>query len=223
MALKREHILAGIVEQHMQEAEKLGLMKRLRPEQRQASKQAVLNQLVDDEIWLFGYGSLMWNPCINYCDRQPALLHGYHRNYCLQTPVGRGTPEQPGLMLALKRGGSCNGIAYQIDQAIAEHELDVIWNREMISGAYQPRLVMLRTPLGLKRSIAFAINTKHPLYVDNISPEQAAAMIATASGWLGTCAEYLYSTVENLDKLGVSDGPMHALLEQVKAYQRQRT
>ena len=219
MTLKREDILAGVVEQRMQEAERLGLMTRLRPEQRQASKQAILDQLGAAEIWLFGYGSLMWNPCIDYCDRQSALLYGYHRSYCLQTPVGRGTPEQPGLMLALKRGGSCNGIAYQIDWAVAEHELDVVWNREMISGAYQPRLVMLRTPLGLKRSIAFTINTQHKLYVDNMPLEQAAAMIATASGWLGSCADYLHNTVENLDKLGVGDGPMHTLLKLVQAQQ----
>ena len=109
MGLKREDIIAGAVEEKIKEAERLGLTTRLPPEQREASKQAMLAALGNDEIWVFGYGSLMWNPCIHYCDRQPAQIYGYHRSFCLRTPTGRGSPEQPGLMLALKPGGSCRG------------------------------------------------------------------------------------------------------------------
>ena len=220
MALKREDILAGHIEEQVKEAERLGLTKRLPPEQREASKQAILEAIGENEIWLFGYGSLMWNPCIHYLDRQPALLHGFHRNFCLRAPTGRGSPERPGLMLALKNGGSCRGIVYQIDPAIADQELSIVWDREMISGAYQPRLLKLTTPLGQKQAIAFVINRQHPRFIPHIELSEAASMIAHAEGWLGTCAEYLFSTVEHLDELGVADGPMHELKRLVEQCQQ---
>ena len=219
MGMSREAILAGTVEEKVKEAEKLGLTTRLPPEEREASKRAMLEVIGEAEIWLFGYGSLMWNPCIHYLDRQPGLLHGYHRSFCLRAPTGRGSPERPGLMLALKNGGSCRGIAYRIDPEIADHELSIVWNREMVSGAYRPRCLKLITPLGERRAIVFTANRQHPRFVSHIELAEAAAMIAQAEGWLGTCAEYLFSTVEHLDELGVGDGPMHELKRLVEEYQ----
>lgn len=218
MALTREHIEAGLVEEKIREAEHLGLITRLPPEQRQASKYAILEQFGDDELWLFGYGSLMWNPCIDFVDRQPALLHGYHRNFCLRSPTGRGTPECPGLMLALKPGGACRGIAYRIEPALADTEFDIVWNREMVSGAYQARMVRIRTPLGPRRAATFVANRQNPRYLPAIESDQAAMMIARAEGWLGSCAEYLFNTVAHLDELGVGDGPMHELCRRVHAH-----
>ncbi len=217
MSLTRETIEAGLVEEKIREAERLGLITRLPPEQRRASKRAVLEQFGTDEIWLFGYGSLMWNPCIHYLDRQPALLHGYHRNFCLKSPTGRGSPDCPGLMLALKPGGACRGIAYRVDPALADAELDIVWNREMVSGAYQARMVRIRSPLGSHRAVTFVANRQNPRYVPDIHPDQAAAMIARAEGWLGRCADYLFNTVAHLDELGVADGPMHELCRRVHA------
>lgn len=219
MALRREDILAGRVEEKVIEAERLGVTTRLPAEQRRASKVAILTELGDEPVWLFGYGSLMWNPCIHYLDRQPALLRGYHRSFCLLTPTGRGTPERPGLMLALKPGGSCRGIAYRIDPRLADDELEIVWNREMVSGAYQPRLLSIDTPNGRFRSATFVANRQHPRYAPDVPPERAAAMIAGAAGWLGSCADYLYSTVEHLDRLGINDGAMHQLERQVRARQ----
>lgn len=218
MALTREQIESGLIEEQIKEAERRGLTTRLPPEQRQASKRAVLREFGDDEIWLFGYGSLMWNPCIDFLDRQSALLHGYHRSFCLRTPTGRGTPECPGLMLALKPGGACRGIAYRIDPGKADTELDVVWNREMVSGAYVARMVRIRTPWGPRRAATFVVNRDHSRYVPHIEPDEAAAMIARAEGWLGSCAEYLYSTVDHLDELGLRDGPMHALRRRVEEH-----
>lgn len=215
--LTREHIETGLIEQKILEAERQGLIQRLPPEQREVSKQAALAALHGGEIWLFGYGSLMWNPCIEYLDRQPALLHGYHRSFCLSTVTGRGTPEQPGLMLALKPGGACRGIAFRIDPALAETEFDIVWNREMVSGAYMAKVVTLRTPLGPRRAATFVVNRENPRYRPHIDPEQEVHMIARAEGWLGRCADYLFSTVEHLDELGVGDGPMHDLCRRVRA------
>jgi cation transport protein ChaC len=211
MALKREDILNGRIEERIKEAERMGLTTRLPPEQREATRRAILDELGDDEIWLFGYGSLMWNPCIEFVDRRPGMLYGYHRSFCLRTPTGRGSPEQPGLMLALKPGGSCQGIGYRIAREVAEHEFTVVWNREMVSGAYRPKVVNIQTTIGLRRAATFVINRQHPRYVASMPLQEAAAMIAVAEGWLGTCAEYLFSTVAHLDELGVEDGPMHEL------------
>lgn len=216
MALKREDIIAGQIEARIVEAERLGLMTRLPPEQREASKRAILDAIGDDEIWLFGYGSLMWNPCIHFVDRQPALLRGYHRSFCLRSPTGRGTPERPGLMLALKPGGSCRGVAFRIEPALAEQEFDIVWNREMVSGAYRARLLAINTPHGRRRAATFVVNREHPRYAPDVPPTEAAEMIAGAAGWLGSCAEYLSSTVEHLDQLGIDDGAMHDLLRRVR-------
>jgi cation transport protein ChaC len=220
MALKREDILAGRIEEKVKEAEQLGLTTLLPPEQRDASRRAMMDAIGDGEIWLFGYGSLMWNPCIHYLDRQSALLRGFHRNFCLHAPTGRGSPEKPGLMLALKNGGSCRGIAYRIDPAVAEHELSIVWNREMVSGAYQPKLLKLLTPQAEIKAITFVVNRQHPRFVPSIEQQQAARLIAQAEGWLGSCDEYLFSTVDHLDELGVVDGPMHELKRLVEKIQQ---
>ena len=114
-------------------------------------------------------------------------------------------------MLALEHGASCHGIAYRIDSAVADHELDIIWNREMVSGAYIPKIVRIHTPLGIRRAIAFVINREHLRYSANIPLEEAAQIIAIAEGWLGKCCDYLFNTVEHLDELGVHDPAMHHL------------
>lgn len=219
MNLKREDIVSGRIEELMKEAERQGITTRVPPEQRQVSKKAVLQSFGADEVWIFGYGSLMWNPCIHYAERQAGLIHGYHRSFCLQSPTGRGTPECPGLMLALKPGGSCRGIAYRIDHDLADAELDVVWNREMVSGAYRPRILPVRTAVGRRRAVVFVINRHHPRYLPVLSLEESAATIAKASGWLGSCADYLFNTVAHLDELGIGDSHMHELMRRVVAHQ----
>jgi len=218
VSLTREDLIEGRIEQMVLEAQRLGLMTWLPPEERERSRRAILTQFGDAEIWVFGYGSLMWNPCIHYLDRQPARLYGYHRSFCLRTPLGRGTPERAGLVLALEAGGSCHGIAFRVDPALADYELTLVWNREMVSGAYVPRLVTIHTPLGRRRAVTFAINHEHSRYAGRLSPEETAATIAVAAGALGSCAEYLFSTVAHLDELGVGDGPMHRLQRLVEDY-----
>lgn len=219
MSLTREDLMAGRIDQMVREAQDAGLLTWLPPEERERSRQEILTQFGDAQIWVFGYGSLMWNPCLHYLDRQPARLYGYHRSFCLRTPLGRGSPERCGLVLALENGGSCRGIAFRVDPAEAEHELTLLWNREMVSGAYQPRLVPIHTPLGKRLAVTFVINHAHPRYAAGLSPEETAATIAVAVGKLGSCAEYLYSTVDHLDQLGVGDGPMHRLRRLVERYQ----
>ena len=223
MQLTRNDLLEGPVEAFLVEAERLGLTKLMSAEERRQSKRQILDAYpAGEDIWLFGYGSLMWNPCIHFCDRQPALIHGYHRQFCLWAPIGRGSPDCRGLMLALAPGGSCRGIAFRIDRNIVETELDVVWNREMVTGAYRPRIMTVATPKGRKTAIAFVINPEHPQYSGRLTLETQASAIAEAKGRLGSCAQYLFSTVEHLDALGINDGPMHDLKRRVERKWRQR-
>ena len=95
----------------------------------------------DQDVWVFGYGSLMWNPAFHHVELRPARLHGWHRSFCLWNTFGRGSPEKPGLMLALQPGGACAGVALRIAADAVPSELGVLWNREMLTGAYLPRWV----------------------------------------------------------------------------------
>src|SRR6185295_7575731 len=104
-------------------------------------------------VWVFGYGSLMWNPAIRYVERRPALVHGYHREFCLLARAGRGSPERPGLMLSLEPGGSCHGVAYRLPAGAIEDELDVLWRREMMTRSYSPVWVAARTADGISHAI----------------------------------------------------------------------
>ena len=159
MNVKREDIVDGRMEALLMDAEQRGIFTRMTPEDREISKKKTLAQIPDgSDIWLFGYGSLMWNPTIEYDKRVPARVYGYHRQFCLWTHMGRGTPERPGLMLALQSGGSCDGFAYKVNKSHADEELSIVWNREMVSGAYVPRIVTLHTADGPVPGIAFVIN-----------------------------------------------------------------
>src|SRR5579863_9131919 len=88
------------------------------------------------DVWLFGYGSLIWNPLIHFEEKRIGNVHGYHRCFCLWTHIGRGTPAKPGLMLGLERGGACRGVVYRLAAEAAPHELEIVWRREMVTGAY---------------------------------------------------------------------------------------
>jgi cation transport protein ChaC len=167
-----------------------------------------------EDLYVFGYGSLIWNPAFHYTSNMPATLHGWHRRFCLQAFVGRGSPESPGLMLALDHGGACKGVAFRIDAAAAKEELGILWRREMYGGSYNARWVKVKTPEGEKRAITFVCNRKHPRYIPEICDAETAKMIATGCGDLGSCREYLENTVQHLAALGMRD---RGLMRIVKA------
>ena len=218
MNVKREDIEQGRIEEVLIEAERQGLMRRMPPAERQASKRRVLAELgAGEDVWVFAYGSLMWNPCIHYIDRRPALIHGYHRSFCMWTPLGRGSPENPGLMLGLDNGGSCRGVAFRIAACEVEEELDIVWPREMVAGSYDPRWVTVRTDLGAVRAVTFVMDHENERYAGRLPVTTIVRHLATAGGRLGTAFDYLEATVAHLDELGIDDGPMHALLERVHA------
>jgi len=155
--------------------------------------------------WLFGYGSLIWNPTIQTAESRIGTARGWHRRFCLWTSMGRGSVDRPGLMLGLERGGSCRGVVYRIDDAIVDAELELVWRREMVTAAYAPRWITVATEGGAVDAIAFTINRAHPRYAGKLPDDQVATAIAHAAGVLGPCAEYLDRTVAHLAELGIAD------------------
>ena len=216
MALTRDSIRSGLV--HKVIAER-GISMRVLADDELAASLAATLAGVDGSagVWLFGYGSLIWNPAFHFSDRLTGRIFGWHRRFCLWTQLGRGCPEQPGLVLGLERGGSCRGVAFHIAPEAVAEELAIVWRREMLSGAYLPRWVEVHTAVGRVPAIAFAINHRHERYASFLAEDRVAEVIATASGWLGPCADYLVNTVDHLAALGIHDRPLERLRARVLA------
>lgn len=201
------------------EAEGHGPTRILTDGERAASKHAVLaDHESHNDIWVFGYGSLMWNPAIHFAERKAARIYGYHRQYCVSSPVGRGTPEKPGIMLALDRGGSCHGMAYRIAASKIHEELDILWAREMVVGTYRPAWVTIHSDAGQQAAITFVSNNRHERYVGRMPVGTVIERIATAAGRLGSCRDYLANTVSSLEAIGIRNGTMHALMQAVETH-----
>lgn len=163
------------------------------------------------DIWVFGYGSLIWNPAFHFVEKRIARLNGYHRRFCLWTHLGRGTPERPGMVLGLERGGSCVGVAFRIAAEAVDDEVEIIWRREMVSGSYWPRWTRLSTEDGLVNAVSFVINPDHPRYACKPPEHEVVASLAHAAGPLGAAREYLDNTVQHLDELGIHDRSLRRL------------
>jgi cation transport protein ChaC len=169
-------------------------------------------------VWIFAFGSLIWNPAFHFIERRTARIHGFHRQFCLWARSGRGSPENPGLMLSLETGGSCSGVVYRLERDAAATELDVIWRREMFTMSYRPVWVTAYTPKGPEPAIAFSANRKHERYVPGLEDAVIARYLATGAGPMGRCCDYLFDTVSHLRQLGIRDRRMEALEAQVRAY-----
>ncbi len=169
------------------------------------------------DVWVFGYGSLMWNPAFAFAEQRIGLLSAWHRRFCLWLEIGRGSPTNRGLMLALDRGGSCRGVAFRIPARHARPELLLIWRREMFGTAYLARWVKIRTAETTVRAITFVVNRDHTRYAGKLTDQGAAAHIATASGSLGTCAAYFSNTLSHLKSLGIDDAGMRRIAASMKS------
>ncbi len=160
------------------------------------------------EVWIFAYGSLIWNPEFAFAEERLGTLHGWHRSFCLGwVRIYRGTPERPGLMLALDRGGACRGVVFRLPPDAVEDNLTILMRREMPIRRPTPpaRWVTVRTDPGLVRAIAFPISRKSQAYLPGLSEETVVEALATAAGERGSMADYLYSTVRHLEDRGIHD------------------
>ncbi len=170
------------------------------------------------DVWLFGYGSLVWNPVLSYAERRKVTVHGYHRSFCLLSRINRGTFDCPGLVLGLERGGRCTGVAYRLPEREAEIDLRLLWRREMLLGSYQPRWVQASSEAGRFRALAFVVDRTRSGYAGRLSEEEVVDRLAGACGKLGTGLDYLRQTVAGLAHAGIRD----PYLVRLEALARQR-
>jgi cation transport protein ChaC len=191
---------------------------RLSDAQLEATRQALLGPLDDgQDLWVFGYGSLMWDPGIHFTELRLAELPRHQRRFSHRTHLGRGSLECPGLMLSLEPGeGCCTGLAFRIDATVAEHESALLWRREMLRGIYRPQLLAVSTPQGEVRALVFAANPSHLDHVGELPLQDTAAIIARASGVLGSNRQYLEQLVHQLEHLGLCDDYLKQLLAHVR-------
>jgi cation transport protein ChaC len=163
----------------------------------------------DGHLYVFGYGSLIWRPGFAHLGAHPALLRGFHRRFCLWSRLYRGTPEAPGLVLGLDRGGACRGVVFRVAGHDAAAVLDYLDARENIGNevVYTRRVLPVRLLDGgrMVRAVSYVANRGHPAYC-RPCPETAAAAIARGVGQAGPNRDYLLNTVAHLRAMGVRDG-----------------
>lgn len=191
---------------------------RLSDEQLEAAHRALLcGAETEGELWIFSYGSLMWDPGVHFDEVRLADLPGHRRRFLFRTTLGRGSPETPGLMLSLEPGpGTCRGLVFRIPAETRHAESTCLWRREMIRGSYCPALLPVGTPQGEVRALVFAANHAHADHVGELPLEETADLIAKASGFLGSNRHYLEQLAAQLHSLGIEDDYVTQLLQQVE-------
>ncbi|MCA8932874.1 MAG: gamma-glutamylcyclotransferase [Rhodospirillaceae bacterium] len=164
-------------------------------------------------LWVFGYGSLMWDPGFASEESASGRLHGYHRRFCIYSHHYRGTPERPGLVLGLDRGGSCRGMAYRVAPETALEVLGYLWHREMITAVYRPRIGRVHLVDGrMVEALTFVADPRHPQYHAGRCVDAAAAMIRAGRGKRGPNRDYLLNTLAHLETLGIHDDGLRRVL-----------
>ena len=159
------------------------------------------------ELWVFGYGSLMWRPGFDHAEARPATLHGYRRCFCIYSVHHRGSAARPGLVLGLDRGGSCRGMAFRVPPAQARATLAYLRAREQVNGVYRETAVPLSID-GISQpllGLAYLAERAHPSFTGPLSITRQAHIIRAARGLSGANFEYLANTLEHLSALGLRE------------------
>jgi cation transport protein ChaC len=173
-----------------------------------------------DEVWIFAYGSLIWKPACDFVEIRTGLVRGWHRAFCLGwNNRFRGSDANPGLMLALDRGGACNGVLYRLPPGKIDENMTRLLEREMgwLPSPFPPRWVNVKSGERTIRAITFCIDRHSGRYVSGLSVERIAEVLARAVGSRGSMAEYLYATVRHLEDLGIHDPHLWQLQSLVAA------
>lgn len=187
-----------------------------------AMTHALCPPLPAGDLWVFAYGSLMWDPGFPHLESVPALLRGYHRSFCIWSARYRGTPERPGLVLGLDRGGACRGIAYRVAATDVADVVALLWAREMSRLTYLPRMVGLATRHARVQALAFVADPQKPSYAGRMSDDEVARRIACCAGARGPNVDYLANTVAHLEALGVQDAHLTRIYAAVRLLQHGR-
>jgi glutathione-specific gamma-glutamylcyclotransferase len=170
------------------------------------------------DFWVFGYGSLMWNPGFAHEEAVKARLYGYHRALCIKSRHYRGTPERSGLVMGLDRGGSCVGMAFRVAARDEAGVIDYLHQREMISYVYRNLRLGIRTGDGRKvTAMTFVADQKHEQFAGHLSAEEAAKIVRGAHGSAGPNEEYVFNTLTHLREIGISDPWLESVGRLIKA------
>jgi glutathione-specific gamma-glutamylcyclotransferase len=173
---------------------------------------------MQETLWVFGYGSLIWDPGFPVAEQRIARLDGWHRSFCMRSIHHRGTVEAPGLVLALDRAeeARCLGVAFRVETGAEAATLAALRERELISSAYLETTLQVETPEGALTALAFVIDPDHAQYCGGLDREEQARIIASATGGRGANRDYLWSTVAHLAELGIADPDLEWLAARVR-------
>jgi glutathione-specific gamma-glutamylcyclotransferase len=172
----------------------------------------------DDSLWVFGYGSLMWRPGFAYARRCKALLRGWHRSLCVYSHVHRGSPERPGLVLGLDRGGACPGVAFEVDAALREATIRYLREREQVTSVYLERVAPVTLESGERvRAVTYVADRLHDQYAGRLDREAMLEYVRSGQGQFGRNTEYVLETYDHLREIGVHDRDLEWLSAKLRA------
>jgi cation transport protein ChaC len=192
---------------------------RLSDADREAARKETLTGHLDDDLWVFAYGSLMWDPAFRFAEVRQADITGYQRHFCLKDELGgRGSREAPGLMAALDEGPGCTGLAFRIARDHLDEETQILWRREMLSGVYLSVFVDATTAEGSMKAVTFVANNRASRIRRDISRSDQVRYIATGTGFLGSSLEYIENLASHLTALGIEDKEVFSLLAEAKNF-----
>ncbi|MEO8249727.1 MAG: gamma-glutamylcyclotransferase [Burkholderiales bacterium] len=177
----------------------------------------------NDDLWVFGYASLIWRPEFEFAESRLARVRGWHRALKMWSRVNRGTPEVPGLVFALLSGGSCRGVAYRVPREQASEVLARMWLREMVTDVYDPRWLPCETTTGPVRALGFTLSRNSPSYTGPMDSHQYRTVFERASGRYGSTIDYVQATGRTLDDHGIRDRTLHRLLRDYGAIDASRS
>lgn len=190
----------------------------MRPSATHAYSLRVMKDSSMQDLWVFGYGSLMWRPGFEHEERHPALLRGYHRAFCVYSHVHRGTPEKPGLVFGLDAGGSCRGVAFRVAASRAEETKRYLQAREQVTLVYRDVVKSVELVETRRRinALCFVVDRTHEQYAGRLDFDEQVRLIAEGEGRSGRNPDYLESTVRHLDEAGLSDEGLSRLWRAVE-------
>ncbi|AMO24277.1 gamma-glutamylcyclotransferase [Ramlibacter solisilvae] len=169
-----------------------------------------------EDLWIFGYASLIWKPEFEFAERRPARVHGWHRALKMWSRINRGTPERPGLVFGMLSGGCCHGMAFRVEQAHGRQVLARLWAREMIMGVYDPKWLSCQTPHGPVTALAFTLSRKSPSHTGVLTADEYRRIFTEASGIYGTTFDYAHRTLEELRRHNIYDRGLEKLLKAIE-------
>jgi cation transport protein ChaC len=164
------------------------------------------------DFWIFGYGSLMWNPGFDLLERQHAVMHGVHRSLCVHSWVHRGTQEKPGLVLGLDRGGSCHGVAMRVAPDQWDRVIAYLRERELVTSVYLERQRRARLTSGSAiDALVYVVDRRHPQYAGRLPEQEIARIVRTGEGRSGRNIDYVENTIVHLRQRGIRDTHLEAV------------